>query len=59
MAENYIVVSKIKKLVKESGYRTGMDYINSLSVKVETIVKESIEKVKAAGGKKTLGAEDL
>lgn len=59
MSENYIVVSKIKKLVKESGYRTGMDYIGSLSAKVETIVKESIEKVKAAGGKKTLGAEDL
>ncbi len=53
MAENLVVVSKIKKMVKEAGFRTGMDYVNSLSAKVETIVKESIEKVKTAGGKKT------
>ena len=59
MAENLVVVSKVKKVVKEAGFRTGMDYINSLSIKVEGIVKESIEKVKAAGNKKTLGSEDL
>lgn len=59
MAETLVVVSKIKKMVKEAGYRTGMDYINSLSEKVDGIVKESIEKIKQSGGKKTLGAEDL
>ena len=59
MAETIVVVSKIKKMVKEAGYRTGMDYIASLSSKVEGIIKESIEKVKAAGNKKTLGSEDL
>lgn len=59
MAETLVVVSKIKKMVKEAGFRTGMDYVGSLSTKVESIVKESIEKVKTAGGKKTLGAEDL
>ncbi len=59
MADTYVVVSKIKKVVKEAGFRTGMDYITSLSGKVESIVKESIEKVKSAGNKKTLGAEDL
>ena len=59
MAESVVVVSKVKKMVKEAGFRTGMDYINSLSTKVEGIVKESIDKVKAAGDKKTLGAEDL
>ena len=59
MADTLVVVSKIKKMVKEAGYRTGIDYVTSLSAKVDTIVKESIEKVKAAGGKKTLGAEDL
>jgi len=59
MADTYIVVSKVKRVVKDAGYRTGMDYISSLSNKVESMVKESIEKVKAAGGKKTLGAEDL
>ena len=59
MADTIVVVSKIKKMVKEAGFRTGMDYISSLSNKVDAIVKESIEKVKNAGGKKTLGAEDL
>ena len=59
MADTFVVVSKIKKVVKEAGYRTGMDYVTSLSAKVEGIVKESIEKVKAAGNKKTLGSEDL
>lgn len=59
MAESLVVVSKIKKMVKEAGYRTGGDYIDSLSSKVNEIVKNSIEKVKAGGSKKTLGAEDL
>lgn len=59
MAEILVVASKIKKMVKEAGYRTGMDYISTLSAKVETMVKESVEKVKASGNKKTLGSEDL
>ena len=59
MADTLVVVSKVKKIVKEAGFRTGMDYLTSLSSKVEGIVKGSVEKVKAAGGKKTLGAEDL
>ena len=59
MADGLVVVSKIKKIVKEAGYRTGMDYITALSSKVDAIVKASIEKVKSSGGKKTLGAEDL
>ncbi|OGR87431.1 MAG: hypothetical protein A3A86_03485 [Elusimicrobia bacterium RIFCSPLOWO2_01_FULL_60_11] len=59
MADTFVVVSKIKKVVKEAGFRTGMDYVTSLSAKVEGIIKESIEKVKTAGNKKTLGSEDL
>lgn len=59
MSEILVVVSKIKKMVKEQGLRTGEDYINSLSAKVEQMVKQSVEKVKAEGKKKTLGAEDL
>ena len=59
MAETFVVVSRVKKMVKEAGYRTSMDYIGSLSVKVEAMVKASIEKVKTEGGKKTLGAEDI
>ncbi len=59
MAEILVVVSKVKKLVKDAGFRTGQDYVASLSGKIEEIVKASIEKAKAAGNKKTLGAEDM
>lgn len=59
MAEVYVVVSKVKKLVKESGLRTGGDYIESLSKKVEELIRNSVTKVQADANKKTLGAEDL
>jgi hypothetical protein len=59
MSETYVVVSKVKKKVKEAGFRTGGDYVDALSRKVEEILNASIEKVKADGKKKTLGAEDL
>lgn len=59
MSEIYVVVSKIKKKVKEAGFRTGGDYTDALSKKIDEIVNASIEKVKADGKKKTLGAEDL
>ena len=59
MADTLVVVSKVKKMVKEAGFRTGQDYIQSLSQKIEASVKSSIEKVKQEGNKKTLGAEDL
>jgi hypothetical protein len=59
MAETLVVVSKIKKMVKEAGFRTGGDYIEALSNKINTVVQESINKVKADGSKKTLGSEDL
>lgn len=59
MSETYVVVSKVKKKVKEAGYRTGKDYIDALSQKVEQVLNASIEKVKMDGKKKTLGAEDL
>jgi len=59
MAETLVVTSKVKKLVKEAGFRTGGDYIEGLSNKISEIVNSSIAKVKADGKKKTLGAEDL
>ena len=59
MAESFVVVSKIKKMVKEKGLRTGGDYIDSLSRKVEEIINASVQKVQSEGKKKTLGAEDL
>ena len=59
MSETYVVVSKVKKKVKEAGFRTGKDYTDALSQKVEAMLNASIEKVRADGKKKTLGAEDL
>ena len=59
MADTLVVVSKIKKMVKEQGLRTGVDYVEALSKKVEGVITESINKVKADNKKKTLGAEDL
>ena len=59
MAEVLVVVSKIKKIVKDAGYRTGGDYIEKLSGRISELVNSSIERVKIDGKKKTLGAEDL
>jgi hypothetical protein len=59
VAETIVVVSKINRLGKEAGLRTGKDYIEALSARVDGMVKASIEKAKADGKKKTIGAEDL
>ncbi len=59
MAETLVVVSKVKKMVKEAGLRTGVDYINALSSRISQIIQASVDKVKADASKKTLGAEDL
>lgn len=59
MAECLVVVSKIKKMVKEKGLRTGGDYIDGLSRKVEEIINSSVQKVQSEGKKKTLGTEDI
>ena len=59
MSDMYVVVSKVKKKVKEAGFRTGGDYTEALSRRIEEIVNASVEKVKLDGKKKTLGAEDL
>jgi hypothetical protein len=59
MSDILVVTSKVKKMVKDAGFRTGGDYVVELSNKVEQLVKASIEKVKTEGGKVTLGREDL
>lgn len=59
MVDNLVVVSKVKSLVKDAGLRTGGDYIDGLSKKINDIITASIDKVKADGSRKTLGAEDL
>ncbi len=59
MAESLVVASKVKGVVKEAGLRTGGDFLDALSARVAQIVAAAVEKVKAEGKKKTLGAEDL
>ena len=59
MSEILVVVSKVKKVVKDAGFRTGGDYVEALSNRINAMVQYSIERVKADGTKKTLGAEDL
>lgn len=59
MAENLIISSKIKKMVKDQGLRTGGSYITALSAKVEEIVNGSIAKLKQDGKRVTLGADDV
>lgn len=59
MADTLVVVSKVKRIVKDAGYRTGGDFIDGLSTKVQQLVDSAVQKVKADGTRKTLGAEDL
>ncbi|MFA5790810.1 MAG: hypothetical protein WC976_07260 [Caldisericia bacterium] len=59
MAEILVIASKIKKAVKKADLRTGKDYIEALSAKVDGMIKAAVAKVKAEGKKKTLGAEDV
>jgi len=59
MAEILVVVSKVKKLVKDAGLRTGEDFVSALSERVEAAVKASVTKVQTEGKRKTLAAADL
>lgn len=58
MAETLIVVSKLKKLVKEMGMRTSKDTVEKLSQIIETKIKATAEKVRA-DGRKTIQAADV
>ena len=59
MAENLVVTSKVKKIIKDQGLRTGGSYISALSAKVEEMINASIGKLKQEGKRITLGAEDI
>ena len=59
MSDLLVITSKVKKFVKEQGLRTSPDFLGAASKKVEELIKVAIDKVKAEGKKKTLGAEDL
>ncbi|MCK4908291.1 MAG: hypothetical protein KAS70_00190 [Planctomycetes bacterium] len=58
MTENLVVVSKVKKVAKEQGMRTGADAIEKLSQIIEAKIASGIEKARASG-KKTIQAIDL
>ena len=59
MSDIFVVASKVKKVVKETGLRSSSGYLEALSKKVEELIKASTDRVKQEGKKKTLGAEDL
>ena len=58
MAETLVVTSKIKKLVKAQGMRTGGDAIEALSKIIVDKVSQAIQKAKA-DGKKTIQGVDV
>jgi len=58
MADVLVVTSKVKALAKAKEIRTGEEFIEGLSAKVQAMVEEAITKAQAAG-RKTLKAEDL
>ena len=58
MVDTLVVTSKVKKLVKEMGMRTGADAIEKLSQSIEEKLRQGVEKAKASG-KKTVQAIDL
>ena len=58
MADTFVVVSRVKKMVKEMDLRTGADAIEKLSQIVEARVKQAAEKAKQAG-RKTIQSLDI
>ena len=58
MSEILVVASKVKKLIKEQGMRTGADALEALSKIVEEKAKAAMQKAKEAG-KKTIQASDI
>jgi hypothetical protein len=54
-----VVTSKIKKLVKQQGFRSSGDFSKALSEKVNGLILGAIERMKADGARITLGSNDL
>jgi hypothetical protein len=54
-----IVTSKVKGIIKAEGLRSGKDFLEALSDKVQGIVDDAILRTKDEGKKQTLGAEDV
>ncbi len=58
MAETLVVVSKVKRVAKELGMRTGADAIEKLSQMVEARLKQGVERAKQ-DNRKTIQAIDV
>ncbi len=58
MPEMLVIASKVKKIIKEQGMRTGGDALEALSKIVEEKAKAAVQKAKEAG-KKTVQAGDI
>lgn len=58
MGDMLVVQSKVKETAKKSNVNVAGDFAESLSVKVEGMVKEAVNRAKA-NGRKTLRGYDL
>ena len=54
----YVVASKVKEFVKKHGLNSSSDLVDGLDRKIESLLKEAIERAKA-NGRKTLRPYDL
>jgi len=57
--ECLVVKGKVKKIIREAGFRSGGDFLRALSDKIQNIVDGAIQQTKEDGKKLTLGAEDV
>jgi len=58
MGEMLVVQSKVREVAKEEDVNVGGDFVDSLSNKVEAMIKEAVNRAKA-NGRKTLRGYDL
>jgi histone H3/H4 len=58
MADTYIVVSKVKKFLKDQGFRTSTEVLETLSGQVVAACKDAAARAEA-DGRRTVKAEDL
>jgi histone H3/H4 len=56
--ESVIVVSQVKKLVKDGEMRSGDEFITALNEQVHMIIKHASNRAKA-NGRQTLKGEDI
>jgi len=58
MAENLIVVSKVKDIIKGLEMRSGDEFLTALNDRIHVILKEAAARAKG-NGRATLRQEDL